>query len=164
MGLCTRPGDNRAANWALLLLLHALLGVIVFGGLQTELARVGVFAVGVGVAVWVCGKAEQILGEHDPGSVVLDEIVAMPLCFATVLTVQSLGPGFTGAAGFLSAHPWWLVPALFAGFRLFDIWKPWPVGWADRELPGGLGVMADDMIAGLMAGVLVAVAGYLVPL
>lgn len=108
--------------------------------------------VAVAVAVWVCGKAEQILGEHDPGSVVLDEIVAMPLCFGTVLTVQSLGPGFTGAAGFLSAHPWWLVPALFAGFRLFDIWKPWPVRQIQR-LPGGWGVVADDVLAALWVNV-----------
>lgn len=50
VGLCTRPGNNRPANWALLVLLHALLGVIVFGGLQSEPARVGVFAVGVVLA------------------------------------------------------------------------------------------------------------------
>ena len=50
VGLCTRPGDNRPATWALLVLLHALLGVIVFGGLQSEPARVGVFAVGVVLA------------------------------------------------------------------------------------------------------------------
>jgi phosphatidylglycerophosphatase A len=48
----------------------------------------------------------------------------------------------------------------FVLFRLFDIWKPWPVGWADRELSGGIGVMTDDMIAGLMAGILVALARY----
>ncbi len=48
----------------------------------------------------------------------------------------------------------------FALFRLFDIWKPWPVSWADQNLKGGVGVMTDDMIAGLMAGVLVALARY----
>ena len=48
----------------------------------------------------------------------------------------------------------------FALFRLFDIWKPWPVSWADQKLPGGLGVMADDMIAGLMAGLMVLAARY----
>ena len=41
----------------------------------------------------------------------------------------------------------------FALFRLFDIAKPWPVSWADRRLRGGLGVMADDLIAGLLAAV-----------
>jgi phosphatidylglycerophosphatase A len=48
----------------------------------------------------------------------------------------------------------------FLLFRLFDIWKPWPVGWADRNIGGGLGVMADDMLAGLMAGVGVVLARY----
>jgi phosphatidylglycerophosphatase A len=48
----------------------------------------------------------------------------------------------------------------FVLFRLFDIWKPWPVSWADEKLGGGIGVMTDDMIAGLMAGVLVALARY----
>ncbi|HYJ35145.1 MAG TPA: phosphatidylglycerophosphatase A, partial [Rhizomicrobium sp.] len=48
----------------------------------------------------------------------------------------------------------------FALFRLFDIWKPWPVSWADQQIKGGLGVMTDDMIAGLMAGVLVATVRY----
>ncbi len=52
------------------------------------------------------------------------------------------------------------VVAGFALFRLFDIWKPWPVSWADQKLSGGIGVMTDDLIAGLMAGVLVAAARY----
>jgi TRAP transporter 4TM/12TM fusion protein len=67
VGLCTRPGNNRAANWALLLLLHALLGVIVFGGLQTEMARVGVFAVGVSLAV-VAIRVLKIQGRIAPAA------------------------------------------------------------------------------------------------
>ena len=42
------------------------------------------------------------------------------------------------------------VPVAFVVFRLFDILKPWPVGWADRELEGGLGIMVDDVLAGLL--------------
>ena len=49
----------------------------------------------------------------------------------------------------------------FVLFRLFDIWKPWPVSWAEDNLQGGLGVMMDDIVAGLMAGVLVAIAALL---
>ena len=48
----------------------------------------------------------------------------------------------------------------FVLFRLFDIWKPWPVSWADKNIKGGLGVMTDDMIAGLMAGAGVVLARY----
>ena len=47
---------------------------------------------------------------------------------------------------------WWLaLPAGFALFRLFDIWKPWPVRWADRKVGGGLGVMLDDVLAAVYA-------------
>ena len=44
-----------------------------------------------------------------------------------------------------------LLAAAFGLFRLFDIWKPWPVSWADREVGGGLGVLLDDLLAGLLA-------------
>jgi len=47
---------------------------------------------------------------------------------------------------------WWL--AAFVLFRIFDIAKPWPVGWADKRVHGGLGIMLDDIIAGLMAALL----------
>jgi phosphatidylglycerophosphatase A len=56
------------------------------------------------------------------------------------------------------AGPWWGVALGFALFRLFDVWKPWPVRWADRSLDGGLGVMADDVLAGLMAAGVLALA------
>lgn len=101
---------------------------------------------GVGVAVWVCGRAETILGEHDPGSVVLDEIVAVPLCFGTLVTWQAMRDGFSGPGDFLGAHPAWVVPAVFVAFRFFDIVKPWPVRQIQR-LPGGWGVVADDVLA-----------------
>lgn len=103
---------------------------------------------GVGAAVWICGRAETILGEHDPGSIVLDEIVAVPLCFGTLVTRQAwaAGAGNVGPSEFLGAHPWWTVPLVFAGFRLFDIAKPWPVRQSQR-FPGGWGVVADDVLA-----------------
>jgi len=96
------------------------------------------FALGVWAADWVIGK----LGAQDPGVVVIDEFVGLwiALVFAP------------------AGWPWAL--AGFALFRLFDIWKPWPVSWADQQIKGGLGVMTDDMIAGLMAGVLVAAVRY----
>ena len=46
---------------------------------------------------------------------------------------------------------WWWSLIGFALFRLFDILKPWPIGWADRRVSGGLGIMLDDLLAGLMA-------------
>jgi len=54
----------------------------------------------------------------------------------------------------LPSQAWLWIAAAFALFRLFDIAKPWPVGWADRHVKGGLGVMLDDALAGVMAFVL----------
>jgi phosphatidylglycerophosphatase A len=48
----------------------------------------------------------------------------------------------------------------FGLFRLFDVWKPWPIGWLDRQLKGGLGVMADDAVAGVFAAVVLGAAGW----
>ena len=79
------------------------------------------------------GAAEKILDRGDPGVVVIDEIVGVLIALAAV-----------------PLHP---VAALagFALFRLFDIAKPFPVGWVDRHLHGGLGIMLDDVAAGLYA-------------
>ena len=98
--------------------------------LTAYLATVAVlFIVGVASA----GAAEKILDRGDPGVVVIDEIVGVLIALAAV-----------------PLHP---VAALagFALFRLFDIAKPFPVGWADRHLHGGLGIMLDDVAAGLYA-------------
>jgi len=93
------------------------------------------------LGVWACGRAARRVGLHDPGAFVWDEFVGQWLALLPVL-----------------AGPWWGVALGFALFRLFDVWKPWPVGWADRRLHGGLGVMADDVLAGLMAAGVLALA------
>jgi phosphatidylglycerophosphatase A len=112
------------------------------GGILLATASLIAFALGV----WACGDHVRATGREDPSECVIDEVAGQWLaCAFASVSLPSLALAF-----FL--------------FRLFDIWKPWPVGWADRERPGGLGVMADDMIAGLMAGVLVAIACYFVPL
>lgn len=91
------------------------------------------------VGVALCGEAERRLGRSDPGCVILDEFLAMPLVF--------LGARWA----FAGVWPEWAVLlAGFALFRLFDIWKP---AWIDRaqRWPGGWGVMADDYAAALTA-------------
>ena len=107
------------------------------------------------LVIGILASAEHVreTGRDDPSEVVIDELAGQWLASSFVL--MSFG-------GLLPADRISL-PALalsFVLFRLFDIWKPWPVGWADRELSGGLGVMTDDMIAGLMAGMLVVAARY----
>lgn len=85
------------------------------------------------IGVFSAGAAEKIVDRGDPGLVVIDEIVGQ-------LIVLTAAPH----------HPV-AVLAGFALFRLFDILKPFPVGWIDRHLHGGLGIMLDDVAAALYA-------------
>ena len=95
-------------------------------------------AMGTYLAVAICGEAEIRLRQQDPGDVVLDEFVAMPLCF--------LGwPAFTAVL-----PVWAALLAGFALFRVFDIAKPWGISRLQR-LPGGWGVVIDDLAAALAA-------------
>jgi phosphatidylglycerophosphatase A len=99
-------------------------------------------------AVWSCGAAEKILGQTDPSSVVLDEIAAVPFCFVTWLAHCLSGlRRFPGIEDFLPDN-WTGVLALLIVFRIFDIWKPWPIRQS-QALPGGWGVTVDDFLAAL---------------
>ncbi|MCA9074871.1 MAG: phosphatidylglycerophosphatase A [Planctomycetaceae bacterium] len=84
------------------------------------------------IGVPICKRAASILGVKDPGSVVWDEIAAFPLVFAFTQV--------TPATAFLG----------FVCFRVFDIAKPWPIRRFER-LPGGWGIMADDLVAAVFA-------------
>jgi phosphatidylglycerophosphatase A len=88
----------------------------------------------------ICGAAARALGVHDHGGIVWDEITGY---FVTMLAVP--------------AH-WVWVAVGFVLFRLFDIWKPWPIRWLDRRVSGGLGIMLDDVLAGLYAAALLQLA------
>lgn len=104
---------------------------------------------GLAAAVKYCGEAERILGEQDPGSVVLDEIAAIPVCFLPWVVVElwrlkSMPP----VELFFSGHNLWKTIGVYVLFRVFDIWKPWPVRQS-QNLPGGWGVTADDVLAAL---------------
>ena len=92
--------------------------------------------------VWICQQASARLGVHDHPGIVWDELAGF---LVTMIPATS---------------SWIWVVAGFLLFRLFDIWKPWPISWADRTLRGGLGIMLDDLLAGAMAaGVLATVIG-----
>ena len=103
--------------------------------------------VSIPVSAWACGKAELALRRQDPPSVVLDEIIAVPLCFsAWVLNHVHATDQMPEVSYFLSGNNWLGVIGIFAAFRLFDIWKPWPVRQS-QSLPGGWGVTVDDLLA-----------------
>jgi len=83
--------------------------------------------------IWICGKTAEDLGVHDHGGIVWDEFVGYWITM------------FMAPSGLF----WVLLGFVF--FRLLDIFKPWPIKWADKELAGGLGIMLDDVLAGIMA-------------
>lgn len=85
------------------------------------------------VGIYLCGKTSEDMGVHDHGGIVWDEFVGYWITM------------FMAPAGWL-----WIV-AGFVLFRFFDIVKPWPIGWADKRVSGGLGIMLDDVLAGIMA-------------
>jgi len=83
--------------------------------------------------IWICQQAANWLEKDDPSAVVWDEIVGY------LVTMAAAPPGWL-----------WMVIG-FVLFRFFDILKPWPINYADKNLHGGFGIMLDDVIAGLMA-------------
>lgn len=85
------------------------------------------------VGVWICGKSSELLGVHDHSGIVWDEFAGY---FVTMIAAP---------AGWL-----WIIIG-FALFRLFDIWKPWPISVLDKQVHGGLGIMVDDILAGFFA-------------
>ena len=95
----------------------------------------------LGLGIWASERASAAMGKHDPGAVVIDEVVGQWLALLPVAETYLF-----------------YLPA-FVAFRAFDI-KPWPVSWADQKLPGGWGIMLDDVIAGIYAAILVAALAY----
>nr|WP_320136563.1 phosphatidylglycerophosphatase A [uncultured Amphritea sp.] len=85
------------------------------------------------VGIYLCGKTSADMGVHDHGGIVWDEFVGY------WITMFAAPPGWL-----------WIVIG-FVLFRLFDILKPWPISWADKQVAGGMGIMLDDVLAGVMA-------------
>ncbi|WP_316013186.1 phosphatidylglycerophosphatase A [Roseobacter sp. HKCCA0434] len=111
-------------------------------------------AVAFGAGYWATARIEAREAAHDPGWIVIDEVVGQWIAMYPL----SFGLWWMGADPWSFAWPGFVLG--FALFRLFDIWKPGPVGWADRT-GGALGVMLDDVFAGIMAGICVGVLGAL---
>jgi len=101
--------------------------------LEIYLAIVAVVSVG---GFYLCGKTASDLGVHDHPGIVWDEIAGYWLAMAAIPCT------------------WYWMLAGFVLFRLFDIWKPWPISWLDKQVHGGVGIMADDLLAGLFAWIL----------
>jgi phosphatidylglycerophosphatase A len=104
-----------------------------------------------GVGYWATSAELVQASVPDPSEIVIDEVVGQWIA----LIPLSAGLWHAGVPGHVFPWPGWV--GAFVMFRLFDIWKPWPVSWADG-LHGAVGVMLDDVLAGVMAAVVVAIA------
>lgn len=104
-----------------------------------------VAALVIALAVWSAGTAEKAMGAKDPGSIVIDEIAGMAVVFAGL------------------CFSWPLAVSGFLLFRIFDIIKPFPIGWLEKTFDGGLGIVIDDVAAGLVCRIILEVALAVVP-
>jgi phosphatidylglycerophosphatase A len=107
------------------------------------LVYIGITALLFLFGVWLCDRVSRDLGVHDHGGIVWDEWVGL------LVTLWLAPPG------------WWWLLAGFLLFRLFDILKPQPIRWIDQRVRGGMGIMLDDLLAGLFGFAILQAAVFL---
>ncbi len=121
----------------------------------SPVAALALFLGSILASVWTCEAAEILLGEKDPGSIVLDEIVALPTCFlGWVFHLWLQLEALPSLDFFFGPTTWFLALGVFLAFRFFDIAKPWPVRQS-QDLPRGWGVVLDDQLAALYVNLVV---------
>jgi phosphatidylglycerophosphatase A len=143
----------------------SLVGLLWFAALLAVRSPIAYFVgivVSIPISASLCGAAEKILKQHDPGSIVMDEIIAIPLSFVSwTLIIYSKG-SWPSAEYFFTAPHWPTTVAVFILFRIFDIAKPWPVRQS-QKLYGGWGVTADDVLAAVYVNIVILVVWMLKP-
>lgn len=106
--------------------------------------------VGALVGSYICGKTSDLMGVHDDPHIVWDEWVGMWVSLLPILWLHFYDDAL------LQGHQLSLLLlyfAAFVAFRFFDILKPFPIKWVDKNVSGGFGILIDDILAGLMAGI-----------
>ncbi|MFS1562728.1 MAG: phosphatidylglycerophosphatase A [Candidatus Arsenophonus phytopathogenicus] len=98
------------------------------------------------VGIVICQRTSDDMQVHDHGSIVWDEFIGMWMTLMVIPLVS-----------------WQWVLIAFVLFRFFDMLKPWPIGWFDQQVGGGLGIMLDDIIAAIFAMVIVAALAHWLP-
>lgn len=121
-------------TWASLAAVLAAWGIVDIIG---QSGLISVTALSLALGIWASRKYVERTGSKDPSEIVIDEVGGMWLSLVFVPKI------------------WWAYGLAFAAFRLFDIVKPWPASFFDKEVEGGLGVMADDFVAALYALIVV---------
>ncbi|WP_095589750.1 phosphatidylglycerophosphatase A family protein [Actibacterium ureilyticum] len=131
-----------SGTWGTLAALPVAWALATLGGAGLfTLATAAVFALGWwATAAETAGKAD-----HDPSEIVIDEVAGVWIALMPVIWGATMR-----GVDLMALYPGWI--AAFLLFRLFDIWKPGPIGWADRR-GDALGVMLDDVIAGVFAAI-----------
>ena len=124
-----------------------LLGLLLFVPLLlwSEAVAWVVFVLGLFFGSVICGKSANYMDVHDHGGIVWDEFVGIWL----VLLL-------------LPQQTWHYWLAAFVAFRIFDIWKPWPIKLVDEKVNDGFGIMLDDVLAAIYAALSIAVIDYLI--
>lgn len=142
LGLGTGLLPWAPGTWGSLLALPVFLVLSPYGPFAYLVLVVLLLAAGI----YLAGRTARALGVHDHSAIVIDEVVGMMVTLAWV-------------------EPGWLpVVAGFVLFRFFDIVKPWPIKRIDRDVGGGLGIMLDDVLAGIMAAIVLQGLLYWAPL
>ena len=116
----------------------SMLGVLIYYGM-TFIPVFAAFFLITGFilfSMWIAGEAEKLLGGKAPGCIVIDEVAGMAVTFFALPMTMPVG-----VLGFLL-------------FRFFDILKPFPIRFLEQKIPGGAGVVIDDVVAGVMSNIL----------
>lgn len=124
----------------------ALLFVPVFMAIGFNASVIAIMIMSL-MGIYICGRTADIMGVHDDGRIVWDEFAGQSITFLPLI--------------YLGMMNWvWLLVG-FGLFRLFDVWKPWPIRVIDRQVDGGFGIMFDDLIAGLWAAICIIIYLYI---
>lgn len=112
--------------------------ILVTDGPDANMELLGNYCGWFFIGCLICQRTSDDMKVHDHGSIVWDEFIGMWITLMAIPTVS-----------------WeWILTGFFI-FRIFDMWKPWPIRWFDRRVSGGFGIMIDDVIAAIFAYVTV---------
>lgn len=98
------------------------------------------------IGIYICGQTAKIIHVHDDGRIVWDEFAGQSISFLPLIYFGHMN--------------WIWILVAFGLFRLFDIWKPWPIRVIDQKVGGGFGIMFDDIIAGFWAALCILIYLY----
>jgi phosphatidylglycerophosphatase A len=155
------PGTMGSVAGVLVILAAAFAGQMCFGPTGAAVFLFGMLFFLFFMGIYTSHICVEAIGIDDPGEIVIDEVVGMYLtillsiAFLWVPEMRQLGE----VRMLYADHMGVLIVLMFFAFRAMDIFKPWPIGWIDAKVEGGLGVMLDDALAGIYAAV-ITVLGY----